>query len=180
VARRYEQAVPDWLAALARSLRAGATPRLALGDAGAAVGPPFEGDARRLHDAARDGLGLVPSLEGWARRRPLPAVRLAAAALVIGERAGGLSARAVDDLAEVVRVRLDGRAEMWALTAQVRASAVVMVVAPLAFLGLVSWTDPAVRDFLAHSPAGWACLGAGLLLDAAAASAMARMLRDVG
>jgi Flp pilus assembly protein TadB len=103
---------------------------------------------------------------------------LAAAALAIGERTGGLDARAVDDLALAVRARLDGRAEVWALTAQVRASAAVMVVAPLGFLLLVAWSDPSVRSFLTRAPAGWCCLAAGLLLDAAAAWLMARMLRS--
>jgi tight adherence protein B len=178
--RSYELALPEWLAALARALRSGATVRVALGEAGDACGPPLRDDVRRLHAEALAGHGLGGGLEAWAAARPLPAVRLAAAALAIGERTGGLSARAVDDLALVVRARLDGRAEVWALTAQVRASAWVMVVAPLAFLVLVAWSDPAVRTFLTRTPAGWSCLAGGLLLDALAAWAMARLLRSFG
>jgi tight adherence protein C len=68
------------------------------------------------------------------------------------------------------------RREVRALSAQARASAVVIGIAPVAFLLVVAVADPTAIGFLVGSPAGLMCLGSGLGLDALGALWMRRIV----
>lgn len=173
---RLAAALPSALEAVARSLRSGATLGRAVGEAGTAVPGPIGAD---LLDVARaaEATGVVDALEAWARRRPLPGVRLAVAALCLGAETGGAQARAVDGVAATLRQRLGTAAEARALASQARASAAVIAVAPLVFCALASATDPRVGAFLVRSGAGLAVLAVGLTLDVVGALWMARLTR---
>lgn len=173
---RLAATLPIALEAVARSLRSGATLARAVGEAGAAVPGRIGSD---LLDVARSAevTGVVEALETWGRRRPLPGIRLAVAALCLGAETGGAQARAVDGVAVTLRQRLGTAAEARALASQARASAAVIAVAPLVFCALASATDPGVGSFLFRSGAGLAVLAVGLTLDAVGALWMARLTR---
>ena len=91
-------------------------------------------------------MSLASALDGWAERRPLPSVRLGVAALALAAETGGASARAVDGVAETIRGRLAVGAEVRALSAQARLSALVIVLAPLAFSALAVASDGGTAD----------------------------------
>jgi tight adherence protein B len=173
---RLQAGLPAALEAVARSLRSGAALRGAVAEAGAATPGPLGADLRGVVRAAQAG-GIVAALDAWAERRPLPGVRLAVAALCLGTETGGAQARAIDGVAGTLRQRLATAAEARALASQARASAAVIALAPLAFCGLTSATDPRVAAFLFRSGAGVVVLTAGLLLDTAGALWMARLTR---
>jgi tight adherence protein B len=101
---------------------------------------------------------------------------LAVTALALGGKAGGEVARALDRVAATLRERRELRAEVRALATQARASAGVLIVAPLAFAALVSTIEPAVAGFLLASPLGLACLAVGLALDGLGALWMAHIV----
>ena len=71
-------------------------------------------------------------------------------------------------MAATLRDRRAVAAEVDALAAQARASALVMMGAPVAFAALGLLSDPEVARFLLATPAGLACLVVGLGLDAMA------------
>lgn len=155
------------LTAAATSMRAGLSPSAALADAADASRGPAGAALRRAMDRHGTGAPLEVTVRGWSSERPSSAVRLAAAVLLMGLRTGGDLARALDAAAATLRQREALRGEVRALASQARASAVVVAVAPLAFLGLAAVTDPRVPAFLVGSPAGWACALGGLALDVA-------------
>jgi tight adherence protein B len=161
--RAIEHALPDALDAIARSLRSGASLRLAIGEA--AAGPLADDLGRVARDAA-DGVPLGVALDAWAAARPLPGVRLATAALGLGAETGGASAQAVDGVAATLRVHLAIAGEVRALSSQARMSALVIVLAPIAFTLLATSTDGRTARFLFATPFGWLCLALGLGLDA--------------
>jgi len=99
--------------------------------------------------------------------------------LRIGLDAGGDLACAMEEVAATLRHRVGGRQETKALAAQARLSAMVVAVAPLVFTVLAGVTDPAVIGFLLGTPAGWACLVAGLGLDVVGALWMRRITASV-
>ncbi|MCE2807319.1 MAG: hypothetical protein LW869_02570 [Actinobacteria bacterium] len=66
--------------------------------------------------------------------------------------------------------------EVAALSSQARASAVVLVVAPVVFAAAASMVDGRILDLLLGEPIGWACLGLGLGLDALGAVWMTRLI----
>ncbi|MDQ1375525.1 MAG: tight adherence protein, partial [Actinomycetota bacterium] len=173
---RLESGLPVALEAVARSLRSGAALRGAVAEAAAATPGALGVDLARAARSA-EAMGMVSALEGWARDRSLPGVRLAVAALCLGAETGGAQARAIDGVAATLRLRLSVAAEARALASQARASAVVIALAPVAFCGLASSTDPRVAGFLFRSGAGVAVLAVGLTLDAVGALWMARLTR---
>lgn len=162
---------------LAAALRSGASLPAALDEVGRAVEPPIGPELAGLARQAGHGRPLRRALDDWATAHGDPDTRLAATALVLATVVGAAPARAVDGVAATVRERLDVAAERRALAAQARTSALVLSVAPAAFAALLVAGDTAAAGFLLGTPAGWACLAAGLALDAAGVWWMAHLTR---
>jgi Flp pilus assembly protein TadB len=167
----------ELLESVARSLRSGASLTVGLEQVAAALRGRAGTEMGQALRTVRGGASLPAAIDAWAAGSD-PARTLAGAALALGAELGGARARALDDAASGLRDRAALQREIRALTAQTRASAAVMVLAPLAF-ALVSWrADAGVARVLA-SPAGLACLVCGLALDAAGACWMATLARSV-
>lgn len=172
-----EAALPAALEAVARGLRSGGSLRQAVTEAAAATPGPLGIDLCGVAAAAGSGTPLVDALEAWGTRSPSPGARLAVAALCLGAETGGAQARAVDGVAATLRERQAVAGEVRALTSQTRASMLLIAAAPLVFCAFASATDPRTSTFLFRSPVGWACLAAGIALDAAGALWMRRLCR---
>jgi tight adherence protein B len=164
-AREVDRALPELLEATARSLRSGASLRVALGEAASHMSPRLAPGVAAAVTAAERGVPLVEVIDDWAANVPGEGVRLAAAALALSAELGGAAARSLDGVAATLRDRNGLRREVRALSSQARASAVVIGVAPLAFAVVAGSLDRRTIDFLLHTPAGIACLVFGVLLD---------------
>lgn len=196
-----ERALPTVLDAVARQLRAGGS----LAQAITAARPPDTApDLQRSWSRLADLIplvGVIAALDDWASRaapaagrtggtaaenadahpRSRPgddrrSIRLAAAALSLAATTGGSPARAIDGVAATLRSRLAVADEIRALSAQARASAGVIALAPVAFGVLAGASDDRTRAFLS-SPAGLTLLTAGLALDALGGWWMAHLCR---
>ena len=163
--------------AVARSLRAGASLLTALEQAAASGSGRVATDLERMLVAVHRGAPLGPALERWAAGDD-PVRTMSGVALALGAELGGARARALDDAAANLRDRAALAGEIRALTAQARASAAVMVVAPLAFAAL-GWVADGGTASVFATPVGGACLVAGLALDAVGAWWMAAWTRRV-
>jgi tight adherence protein B len=175
VARRGQ--LPLALERLAAALRSGSSLPVALDEAGRATPHPLGPELQALALGAGRGQSMAAVLDGWTRRHDDAGTRLAATALVLATVVGVTPARAVDGVAATLRERLELGAERRALASQARTSAVVLSAAPVVFAVLLGMGDGAAGRFLLHSPAGWACIGAGLGLDALGGWWMARLTR---
>ena len=164
--RRLEAELPAALDAVSRSLRAGASLRQALADAAVDATGRLGDDLRRVVSSARAGIPLDEALETWARTRPRPGVLLVVAALSLAHESGGASARAVEGVAATLRRRRAAMEETVALSAQARASAVVLAGAPVALCLFALVSGGSAARFLTGTPVGLACLAAGVGLDA--------------
>ena len=162
---RVEASLPAALEAVARALRSGASSRQAVEEAAATTVGPLGEELSRVAVQVGRGAPLVSALEGLARRRPLPGVRLAVAALCLGVETGGAQARAVDGVAHTLRDRLAVAAEVRALATQARISAVVIGLAPVGFGAFAAATDPRTSSFAFHTAPGLALICSGLALD---------------
>jgi tight adherence protein B len=173
--RRYASALPLALERIAAHLRGGGT--VAHGVAALAGGDgPLAGDLRRVQGRADLGVGLADALAAWPVERDVGDVRAVAGALAVAETLGGRSAHALDGLAASLRDRIGAAAEARSLSAQARLSAVVVGVSPLAYLVFSALVDPGSVGMLVGTGAGRVCLVLGLLLEAAAALWMRRIL----
>lgn len=184
-----DEAVARFLTSVASELRTGASlPQAvqaaaaddegAAGSVAASVGP-LGLPLRRAVAANRAGVPLVDAMAGWGRAWPTPAVCLAVTTLTVGAGVGGELARAADAAASTLRQRSAVRAEVRALSAQGRASAVVVSVAPLAFTAVACLVEPDVFGFLTGSLWGLGCVVGGLTSDLVGAVWMRRIVRGV-
>ena len=173
--REIDRALPDLLEATARSLRSGASLRIALGEAAMHAPRRVGSGVSAAVVAAERGVPLVDAIDSWAATVPGEGVGLAAAALALSAELGGAAARSLDGVAATLRDRNGVRREVRALSSQARASAVVIGVAPIGFAILAGSLDPRTFDFLLHSPTGVACLLSGVVLDGLGALWMHRL-----
>jgi tight adherence protein B len=123
---------------------------------------------------------FVDALDDWVRARPTQGVRLTVGALAVAVTSGGSPARGLDGVAATLRARNEVEREVRALATQARTSAAVMAAAPVGFAVVGVLGDSGAAAFLFGSAGGWACLLAGLLLDALGAWWMARIARGPG
>ena len=89
---------------------------------------------------------------------------------------GSVGRAVLDGVAASLRERVALEREVAALSSQARASAIVLVVAPVVFAAAASMVDRRILDLLVGQPIGWVCLGVGLGLDALGAVWMSRLI----
>lgn len=169
--RVLDRAVPDRLDRIVRGLRAGAT----LPNAIVAVGVDDDVLGGLVADLSR-GRPLTPSVARWRDEDPSPNRRLASVALEVTAEVGGASARVLDGVAESLRDRVALEREVTALSSQSRASAVLLVLAPVVFALVAGSIDRRILATLLGTPVGWICLTAGIGLDAVGALWMSRLV----
>ena len=174
--RRAERSLPGLFDEVIRRMRAGATVPMAMAAAAAIGSAP--GD-RELAEAIDSGVSLDIALDDWRRAAPTPSRRLAGVALRLAAERGGPVAGVLGGVAESLRDRAALESEVRALSSQARASAVVMVLAPLAFAALAATLDDRIAAFLLADPLGWACIVGGLLLDLLGALWMRRLVGSI-
>jgi tight adherence protein B len=173
---RLTRAVPDSLDAVARSTRAGSSVVQALASLVGGDASPADELFGSVASQVERGASLDVALVSVRDQRPLPAIRLAIAALLVGSETGAAPARAVDGVAATLRDRAALEREAAAHATQARASVGVLVLAPLGFGLFAVAADPRVGDFLFRTPLGVACLVLGVGLDALGAWWMARIV----
>ena len=175
--RAFLLGLPGFVEFVAAQLRSGHTVPSALVAAADRPGP-LGNDARRMHHRLTLGASLSDALGRWVgERRSEPAAAVAGALAVAVETGGGAST-ALDGLARSLRDALGAQAEAAALSAQARLSAIVVGVAPIAYLVFAAATDPHAAATLVSTPAGRVCLVLGLGLDALGALWMRRITRS--
>jgi tight adherence protein B len=164
---------------VAASLRAGRSLADGLGRAAAGAEPGLRTDLLQIAGRMKRGMGASAAVGRWAADGRTPGAVLVAAAVGLSADAGGDLGRALAGVATTLRERRSLDREIRALSAQARASAVVIAVAPLAFAVLAAGADRGTARFLLASPGGWACLAGGTVLDLAGWRWMRRLAGSV-
>lgn len=172
-----DRQLPATLERVASAVRAGSTLSPAFVEVAATAPDPLGGELRAAAGEVQHGATMAEVTDRWvARAGASPAVRLTAAALSLGAETGGEVARSLDRVAATLRERAELQTEVRSLATQARASAVVLVLAPVAFTGLISGVEPGVVRFLVGTPAGLLCLLGGLGLEVLGAVWMSRIV----
>jgi len=174
--QRVRVALPGVLDHVVARLRAGGTVPDTVAALGARPGP-LQHDLRAVSARLALGGSVEDALAAWAVDRPVPEVRAAAGALTVVATIGGPGSGALEGLAASLRDDVGAAAEGRALSAQARLSAVVVGLAPLAYVAFSTMTDPASARVLVATGAGRVCLVVGLALEAAGALWMRALVR---
>jgi len=173
--RRADRAVPILLESVARELRSGASLVGAVTvatrelEARVASADPAVGV---LATSLARGVPLSVAVPTWIGPEPSASRHLAGTALLVAGDTGGATALVIDGVADTLRDRVALEREVAALSSQARASAVLLVVAPVVVAVLAAMADERIAAFLLSTPLGWSCILLGLLLDLAGAAWM--------
>lgn len=173
--QRIDRTVLTLLESVIRRLRSGASLRTAVAAASADSADPND---RELAASLAEGGSLRSALDIWTREATASRI-LAGTALRLAAESGGSVASVLDGVAESIRDRRHLDREVVALASQARASALVLIIAPIVFAVLMATIDPRVARVQFGSPLGWCCCVVGLLLDLAGAFWMSRMIGRV-
>lgn len=156
--------LPEMLDVLARELRAGRNLHEAIQTASTLPS---------LHSLGLDtlvtrfasGERLVEALDRWASALNHPDGDLVRAVVSLGSVTGGALAGSMERAALTLRERAGLVDEVRVLTAQTRASAMLLFVAPIGFLVLLLMLDPASSAAVFTTGLGQLCVVLGLVLD---------------
>lgn len=159
---------------LSSALTSGTSPAQAMTSASKLPGPLAAGLSRAVHQI-HTGRGMQEVIDEWAGdHRDVGAV-LVADGLALADSTGGSRTRALAGVRSTLREADGLAAEIRALAAQTRLSAIVLTLVPVGFAALVAVADARIASFLFATPLGWACLIGGGALDAAGAWWMHRL-----
>jgi tight adherence protein B len=144
--KRFAAQLPDALTVLAGSLRAGRSIGQAMESLSRELPDPMGRELRKVVAETRLGRSLAEALSDASDRIDSPDFRWAVLAMQIQAEVGGNLAELLDQVAVTMRERLRMKGEVKALTAEGRASALMLVVL-VPGLGLVM--SAVNRDYMA-------------------------------
>ncbi|MBV9750847.1 MAG: type II secretion system F family protein [Acetobacteraceae bacterium] len=174
--RLYEQ-LPDALSMIVRAVRAGLPVTEALRSVGQDAPVPTAGQFTRLANDLAIGITLQDSLLGMATRTGLQEYRFFAVALALQGQTGGNLTETLENLAEVVRKRVALRARGFALAAEARMTASVLIALPFITSGALAFVAPAYLMVLVTTPRGQTMLLVAVGLLANGIATMRNMIR---
>jgi tight adherence protein B len=153
---KFEQQLPHMLQLLVSSLRSGASLNRSLEVAAQMSRPPMSKDLAIVLRETSLGIPLDESLDAMARRVGCPDFGTVVLGYQIQRESGGSLTAVLSKVAEAVRLRLQLRGELRALTAQGRFSALIISLLPVAvaaILALVSpsYIEPLFEDWTGRS-----------------------------
>jgi tight adherence protein B len=150
----FDRQLPDVLATIASTLRAGHGLRMALKaivDDGA---PPASEELARVLGEEKLGRPLDQAIDAMCKRISSPDLEYVATAVNVQSQAGGSLAGLFDTLSETVRERQRHARKVRALTALGRMSAIVLVLMPIGLGGLMTLISPSYMEPLYTTSAG--------------------------
>jgi tight adherence protein B len=161
--RRFLDIFPDALDLVGRAVRAGLPVADAMEVAAHEIGAPVGSELQQTLDETRIGVEMEEALQRTADRIRVPDFRFYVVALALQRRTGGSLAETLANLSNIIRRRKEIRLKTRALTAESRASAIVLGVMPFVFVAGLSVLNPKLLSALLVDPRGRFMVGYALL-----------------
>jgi tight adherence protein B len=149
-----EEALPDALDFLARSLRAGHPFSVALEMLGAETMPPLAAEIRTTSDERKLGMSWEDAFENLRRRVPLQEMSVFAAAVQLQSRTGGKLSEVLVKIAENMRELSALRGEVRSVSAHGRMTGMILTLLPVVIVAMLSTVNPDYLGTLVSHPRG--------------------------
>ncbi len=164
-ARRIEAQLPAALLLIADTLRAGRSLGMAIDQVGRSAQPPLGDEFARAARQVAMGIPVEGAVAAMADRTGVRDLELLGAAISVARVAGGDLPRLLNSMAAVARSRRTLAGQVRAMTAQARATSLVLAFLPV-LVGTVAFlAAPAYFRPMISTPPGWALLlVAGMLV----------------
>jgi tight adherence protein B len=163
--KAFEEAFPDSLEFISRSMRAGHAFSVSLEMIHREFPEPLSGEFRRTFEEHNLGLPLDVALLGLSKRVPLLDVHFFVSAVLLQKRTGGNLAEILDKLAYVIRERFKLRGRIRAISAHGRVTGLALTSIPVAVSVLMFYVNPDYVTFFITDETGNMMLGGGILLQ---------------
>jgi tight adherence protein B len=157
--KAFDKQLPDVLATIASTLRAGHGLRMALRAVAEDGTPPASEEFRRVLGEERLGRPLDQAISAMCERIDSPDLDYVATAVNVQSQAGGSLATLFDTLSETVRERQRHARKVRALTSMGRMSAAVLICLPIGLAGLMTMISPHYMAPLFTKGAGHVIIG---------------------
>lgn len=161
---KFVKQLPAALQLLASSLRAGYSLLQGCESVSNEIGGPFAAELKRVLSEARLGRPLEEALDMASERVDCPDFTWVVMAINIQREVGGNLAELLDTVADTMRARSRLRGEVKALTAEGRASAVILGIMPPALGAAMAVLSPGYLDPLLHETMGRIMLGGSIVM----------------
>ena len=158
---RFETMLPDAIDLFTRTMRAGHNIHSGLEIIATETADPVRMEFKKLMEELALGSQLEPALHGLGRRVPILDLKFFVTSLILQRQTGANMVDVLENLATLVRERLNMAARLKAHTAQQRFSAALLCLMPLVVgLGFwilkpeyirLLWTDPVGTKFLTYA-----------------------------
>jgi tight adherence protein B len=149
-----EEALPDAMDFLARSLRAGHPFSTALEMLGAEKMPPLAAEIRKTTEERKLGMSWGDAFENLCRRIPLQEMSVFSAAVQLQSRTGGKLSEVLVKIAENMREVSALRGEVRSLSAQGRMTGLILTLLPVFIVVIMSMVNPGYLGILLAHPRG--------------------------
>ncbi|MDE0884976.1 MAG: type II secretion system F family protein [Myxococcota bacterium] len=160
----FEEALPEALALLGRSLRGGHALQRSLRIVADETSGPIAREFTLVADELSLGREMSAVLDGLSRRIDIPDLALFTSGILLQREFGGNLAEVVDKLATMIRDRFKFQSKVLAMTSANRNSAVILLFMPFSFVGLMYFANRPFIEPLWTTPEGetLAMVGASL------------------
>jgi tight adherence protein B len=155
----------DALGVMASGVKSGQTIQQSFETITADFAEPIQGEVEEVLQELRMGVPFDEALNHWVDRLPCEDLEIAATALIVQRQTGGNVAEILDTVADTIRNRNKLQKQIRTLTAQGRASGVVVTLLPVGLFLAMYVVAPARTGLLLTHPLGivLTALGAGMV-----------------
>lgn len=175
--RALAEELPYLIDLLKSALESGHTMLRALQMAGQNLPEPLSSELRLIVEQVQLGMSVPRALEAMYQRAPVEELGFMVAAVRIQTDVGSSLAEIFQHVSEGMRNRQRAEHQLHALTAQSRASAIIVTLLPFIVLAAFSLIDPAYSRPLFHNEFGIKLLETAIVLDTIAFFVMRRIAR---
>jgi tight adherence protein B len=169
--------LPYLIDLLKSALESGHTILRALQMAGQNLAEPVSSEIRLIVEQVQLGMTLPLALEAMYEREPIEELGFLVAAVRVQSDVGNSLAEVLQHVSQGMRNRQRAEHQLHALTAQSRASAVIVTMLPFIVLAVFSVINPSYSRPLFHNEFGVKMLETAIALDAIAFVVMRRISR---
>jgi len=160
----FNSQLADALNLMVNSLRAGYSTIQAMEVISKEMPQPIAGEFGRAVLEQQLGLPFDQAMANLLRRMPSADLDLVITAMSVQREVGGNLAEVLDSIAFTIRERIRIKGDIQVLTAQGRASGMIVTVLPFAVGGFVYLYNPDFMGLMFKDPCGWIMIGTGLVL----------------
>jgi tight adherence protein B len=155
----------DMLIMVANALRAGFSFMQAFELIAREMDAPIGREVQKVVNEVNIGVDLETALDNMQKRVNSPDFELVVTAVLIQRQVGGNLAQILDTISDTINDRIRMRREVMSLTAQGRASGMVLAALPIVLGFILTMVNPTYLQPLFTEPVGRMCIAGAVVLE---------------